>query len=347
MPFTTQELSGRFRLPPNAWKDAFLTRGDRYPTPVFTHDEELWGDLVRDEIHKLQQEEMEMRKDAILRENERKRALAGQTSTRRALNSSFQGPFALQMPISEYHGWQGVPAPIPQNISYANEYATRQAQTYRDSRHTAPQPESYVDNLARTVTTYREQQEQLRRLEECRRRMRLDGDQYQRNTLYAPLPPRVEVAHQSARACHAPAVLAREVLTFGSESPLSLRSVHPITSYGHTFQTAEHMLLFLRLEPGQHPAGVIKDFLELPNPKVAAGRHPGSLRNDWWRDPKLRWETVREVVRAKLDQSAEARQVLVESGEWDPGDGEDSSGENLVGRALMEYRAEIGQRWRL
>ncbi|KZT55898.1 hypothetical protein CALCODRAFT_509841 [Calocera cornea HHB12733] len=304
------------------------------------------------EFQKMQQKEMESRKNAILLSNAQQRATT--------VSSAFPGAYAMQQRLATISRARG---PVHQAVPAAPRFETPQHSTswhtnveqwpLGNSGYVSRRVTPFVDNLAQVVNQTRHEQSKItiapwssHRLQKPRpvfRRMVRREDAYvlpAAQPTYSPALPQAWTAVTSAAV--------RGKLIFGSGEPpdmFSLRSSHAVEYEDQRFPTALHLLFFLRLEPGLHAANVLQDFMELPNPQVAAGRHPGALRKDWWPRPALRWESVRLVVRSKLEQHEEVRKALWETGRQQLCDGEDDSTENLVGKALMEFREEMRQRW--
>ncbi|KZO94323.1 hypothetical protein CALVIDRAFT_556375 [Calocera viscosa TUFC12733] len=283
------------------------------------------------EIQRLQQSEMKWRHEAILLNNALRRS---STPAPAPSVSSFPGAYALQRqyaastrstPVQYVHGWPG-PYADTRALNIALWHAQQQEHQRRQQQPVVHPWGSRSLHKPRTVFLPTRSREEAYAL--------------------PVIQPVYHPEHSQPWFTPAPTPL-RQKLVFGSDDPpdpLSLRSAHPVRYDGQWYSTAQHLLFFLRLEPGLHAPGVLKDFMELPNPQVAAGRHPGALRSDWWTRPSLRWETVRLVVRTKLEQHEHVRRQLWKTGSKELCDGEDGGRENLVGKALMEYRKEM-QYW--
>ncbi len=125
-------------------------------------------------------------------------------------------------------------------------------------------------------------------------------------------------------------------------------SAHPVVIDGLRWPTTEHYFQaakFIGVD-SEHAAAI----RGAPSPMVAArmGRsraHP--IRPDW---ETVKDDVMRHAVRAKVEQHDDVRRALEETGtaeivEHTPrdaywGDGPDGSGRNMLGRILMELRAD-------
>lgn len=125
---------------------------------------------------------------------------------------------------------------------------------------------------------------------------------------------------------------------------LSNHSAHPIVLQGKTWPTSEHYFQAQKFPGSKHAETIRRE----PSSTVAAemGRDRSQpLRPDW---NSAKDNLMREAVRAKFEQHADIRAVLLATGEatlvehtdkdayW--GDGGDGSGRNMLGRILMEVR---------
>ena len=126
-------------------------------------------------------------------------------------------------------------------------------------------------------------------------------------------------------------------------------SAHPVVIDGLRWPTTEHYFQaakFLGVD-NEHAWAISA----VPSPMVAArmGRsraHP--IRADW---ETAKDDVMRRAVRAKVEQHEDVRRALAETGaaeivEHTPrdaywGDGPDGTGRNMLGRILMELRAEV------
>jgi N-glycosidase YbiA len=122
---------------------------------------------------------------------------------------------------------------------------------------------------------------------------------------------------------------------------------YPITINGKIWPTSEHYFQGQKFTGTDHEEAIRL----AKSPMIAArmGRDRSKpLRSDW---ESTKDEVMRESVRAKFTQHAELRKILINTGNalivehtendsyW--GDGGDGSGKNMLGRILMEIRAEL------
>lgn len=124
----------------------------------------------------------------------------------------------------------------------------------------------------------------------------------------------------------------------------------PIELKGKTWPTSEHYFQAQKFAGTDHEEAIRLE----RSPMIAArmGRdRKRPLRADW---ESMKDDLMREAVRAKFEQHPEILEVLLSTGEaeivertkndsyW--GDGGDGSGRNMLGRILMEVRAELRAR---
>ena len=124
-------------------------------------------------------------------------------------------------------------------------------------------------------------------------------------------------------------------------------SPHPIRLKGKTWPTSEHYFQAQKFVGTEHEEAVRR----AKSPMVAArmGRsRKRPLRRDW---EAVKDDIMREALRAKFQQHAELKTLLLSTGEarliehttndryW--GDGGDGAGKNRLGQLLMELRAEL------
>jgi len=125
-------------------------------------------------------------------------------------------------------------------------------------------------------------------------------------------------------------------------------SAHKVV-IGATWPTVEHYFQAQKFLDDE----LRKKIMTEPSPMVAArmGRNRAwPLRPDWRR---IKDAIMRDGVRAKVAQHHDVRETLLGTGEalivehtrndsyW--GDGGDGSGKNMLGRILMEVRAELAR----
>lgn len=128
---------------------------------------------------------------------------------------------------------------------------------------------------------------------------------------------------------------------------LSNHSPHPIVLQGKTWPTSEHYFQAQKFPGTEHAETIRRE----PSSTVAAemGRDRSKpLRPDW---NSAKDNLMREAVRAKFEQHADIRAVLLATGDallvehtekdayW--GDGGDGSGRNMLGKILMEVRDRL------
>jgi ribA/ribD-fused uncharacterized protein len=122
---------------------------------------------------------------------------------------------------------------------------------------------------------------------------------------------------------------------------------HPIRLDGKLWRTSEHYFQAQKFTDETHQEKIRKT----ASPMIAArlGRdRTNPLRPDW---EAVKDDVMRKAVRAKFTQHDDLRQILLGTGDatlvehtpndsyW--GDGGDGSGRNMLGRILMEVRAEL------
>ena len=122
---------------------------------------------------------------------------------------------------------------------------------------------------------------------------------------------------------------------------------YPVELKGKRWPTSEHYFQAQKFAGTEHEEAVRLE----KSPMMAArmGRDRSKpLRGDW---DSVKDDIMREVVRAKFEQYAELKAVLLGTGDaiivehtendsyW--GDGGDGSGKNMLGRILMEVRKQL------
>lgn len=113
------------------------------------------------------------------------------------------------------------------------------------------------------------------------------------------------------------------------------------------YHTSEHYFQAMKFEDEEHQERI----REIKSPMIAArlGRsHKVKIRNDW---EEMKVHVMRTAVRAKFQQHANLQELLLGTGEqllveaadgdyfW--GIGKDGTGQNWLGRILMEIRNEL------
>ena len=121
----------------------------------------------------------------------------------------------------------------------------------------------------------------------------------------------------------------------------------PIDLDGRTWPTSEHYFQAQKFESQEHQDAI----RQTPSPMIAArmGRDRNKpLRRDW---EAAKVSIMRKAVHAKFAQHPQLREQLLATGDaqlvehterdsyW--GDGGDGSGQNMLGRILMEVRNEL------
>ncbi len=122
----------------------------------------------------------------------------------------------------------------------------------------------------------------------------------------------------------------------------------PIALKGRTWRTSEHYFQAQKFVGTEHEEAIRQQ----PSPMIAArmGRsRKRPLRADW---EQVKDDIMREAVLAKFSQHETLRELLLATGDaeivehtkndryW--GDGGDGSGQNMLGKILMEVRGMLG-----
>lgn len=127
---------------------------------------------------------------------------------------------------------------------------------------------------------------------------------------------------------------------------LSPFSAHEVTVDGVTYKTAEHAYQSLRMVPE-----VRQRVMAAASP-MDAWRVAQDLKKEGKLDPEHDKDALMEkIFRAKLDQHADIKKILIDSGTrellkvWDTdyywGTGADRTGENKMGKLWMKLRNEL------
>lgn len=124
-------------------------------------------------------------------------------------------------------------------------------------------------------------------------------------------------------------------------------SAHPIRIDGMLWPTSEHYYQAHKFQASEITDQIRQ--LETPVEAAAVGRgNPSKMRPDW---SQIKVDVMRKALVSKFNQHADIRQTLIETGEavlvehtendafW--GDGGDGSGQNMLGRLLMEVRSTL------
>jgi ribA/ribD-fused uncharacterized protein len=135
--------------------------------------------------------------------------------------------------------------------------------------------------------------------------------------------------------------------TSGEFGSFSNFAPYPVTIKGTVWPTSEHYFQAQKFAGADHEEAIRQQ----NSPMIAArmGRdRKKPLRPDW---EVVQDDVMRAAVRAKFQQHAELRAVLLATGDativehtakdsyW--GDGGDGTGKNMLGMILMEVRAEL------
>ena len=126
-------------------------------------------------------------------------------------------------------------------------------------------------------------------------------------------------------------------------------AAYPIELRGKVWPTSEHYFQAQKFAGTPHEEAIRRE----PSPMIAArmGRDRSQpLRPDW---EAVKDDVMREAVRAKFRQHPTLQDLLLSTGDativehttndryW--GDGGDGTGENMLGRILMEVREDLRQ----
>jgi ribA/ribD-fused uncharacterized protein len=124
-------------------------------------------------------------------------------------------------------------------------------------------------------------------------------------------------------------------------------SPHPITLDGLQWPTSEHYFQAMKFAGTPHAEAVRGAPTAMKAARMGRERER-PLRPDW---EQVKDDVMRAAVRAKFTQHADLQRILLDTGNqeivehttndayW--GDGGDGSGANMLGRILMEIRAEL------
>lgn len=135
--------------------------------------------------------------------------------------------------------------------------------------------------------------------------------------------------------------------TRGEFGAFSNFSRHPFTLEGKRWPTSEHYFQAQKFAGTEHEGAVRR--ARTPKEAATMGRDRSRpLRRDWER---VKAEIMRRAVRAKFAAHAELQVLLLSTGDaelveaaprddyW--GAGADGSGKNMLGKILMQVRAEL------
>jgi N-glycosidase YbiA len=124
-------------------------------------------------------------------------------------------------------------------------------------------------------------------------------------------------------------------------------SPHGVHSNGKWFPTVEHYFQAMKFEGSDH-AHTIRKAASPKQAKALAWRREFPLRPDW---DEIRDDVMIRGVREKFTKHEKLRQLLLATGQEElvenaPGDfywgcGADGSGENRLGKILMQVRTEL------
>ncbi|MGE3852733.1 MAG: NADAR family protein [Planctomycetota bacterium] len=133
--------------------------------------------------------------------------------------------------------------------------------------------------------------------------------------------------------------------TRGPHGCFSNFSRHPITIDGETWPTTEHYFQAMKFPDDADRRARIRTAKTPADCKKVAWEKGVPIRADW---DTHRLEVMRVALRAKFTQHDDARETLLGTGDeelvehtskdryW--GDGGDGSGQNMLGKMLMELR---------
>lgn len=135
--------------------------------------------------------------------------------------------------------------------------------------------------------------------------------------------------------------------TRGAYGAFSNFSAHPFTLGGKRWRTSEHYFQAQKFAGTEHEAAVRA--ARTPKEAATMGRDRSRpLRRDWER---VKDDVMRRAVRAKFTAHEDLKALLLSTGEaelieaaprdfyW--GAGADGTGKNMLGKILMEVRAEL------
>ncbi|WP_395753178.1 NADAR family protein [Prosthecobacter sp.] len=121
----------------------------------------------------------------------------------------------------------------------------------------------------------------------------------------------------------------------------------PVKIGGKTWPTSEHYFQAQKFQDAGHAEKIRKSGSPMMAARLGRNRK-APLRKDW---EAVKIGVMRQALLAKFTQHAELRELLFSTGErrliestpnddcW--GDGGDGSGKNMLGRLLMEIRAQL------
>lgn len=138
-------------------------------------------------------------------------------------------------------------------------------------------------------------------------------------------------------------------LTGGECGCFSNFSKHPIYLKDKVWQTSEHYFQAQKFAGTEHEEAV--RLAHSPKLSAEMGRdRQRPLRKDW---ETVKIDVMRDALRAKFTQHKDLQKILLATGDailvehtkndsfW--GDGGDGSGQNMLGKLLMELREELNQ----
>jgi ribA/ribD-fused uncharacterized protein len=124
-------------------------------------------------------------------------------------------------------------------------------------------------------------------------------------------------------------------------------SPHPIELDGKTWPTSEHYFQAQKFADAAHQEAIRKAKGAMVAARMGRDRSK-KIKDDW---EQIKIEVMTRAVRAKFNQHADLRAMLVGTGEatlvehtrndayW--GDGGDGTGKNMLGQILMKIRDEL------
>jgi hypothetical protein len=131
--------------------------------------------------------------------------------------------------------------------------------------------------------------------------------------------------------------------------PFNNWSAHAIKIRGRKFPTVEHAYHYRKYE--ETAPEIAQEIFNAPSPWAAMQtdrKHADKRRKDW---DAVKVDIMTELVRAKAAQNEDVRNSLLQTGKklivenspWDKfwGCGEDGSGQNRMGKILMQIREDL------
>jgi ribA/ribD-fused uncharacterized protein len=126
-------------------------------------------------------------------------------------------------------------------------------------------------------------------------------------------------------------------------------AAYPMELDGKTWPTSEHYFQAQKFHGTEHEEEIRCETSPMKAARMGRARHR-PLRPDW---ETVKDDIMRRAVRAKFTQHLELRRMLLETGDavivehtdndtyWGDGGDGSGSGKNMLGKILMEVRAEL------